>query len=83
MGNYWSFWWRFEIEFLPVGLFCNLRNQSLCILLMAEDGLRTGGFSSDLAVILNGGATDVNSCMCTLQDFVLFFFGLPGCSNII
>lgn len=36
-------------------LFCNLKNQSLCLLLMAEDGLRTGGLSSGLAVILNGG----------------------------
>ena len=32
---------------------------------------------------VDGGATDVNSWMCTLQYFVLFFFGLPGCSNII
>ena len=32
---------------------------------------------------VDGGATDVNSWMYTLQDFVLFFFGLPGCSNII
>ena len=55
IGNCWSFRWRFEIEFLSVGLFCNLRNQSLCLLLMAEDGLRTGGLSSGLAVILNGG----------------------------
>lgn len=42
---------------------------------MAKDGLRTGGFSSGLVMILNGGATDVNSWMCTLQDFVLFSLG--------